>query len=236
MIEFDKYEVLTFDCYGTLIDWESGMIAVLKPLLTKHNVNLEEKQLLELFAEFEAEQERGKYTKYKEVLKGVVQKFGERFDFQPSSIELDSLADSVKNWSPFPDTVEALKILKSRFKLAIISNIDNALFAYSAEKLEVPFDWVITAEQAESYKPSLNNFQFAFKRIGLPIEKILHVACSVFHDIVPANSLKLSTIWVNRRANKEGAGAALPATGRADLEVPDLKTLAAFATRTLDGE
>jgi len=229
MINFDKYEVLTFDCYGTLIDWESGILAVLNPLLANHDITLENKQILELFAEFETEeQEQKEYIKYREVLKGVVQKFGKRFDFEPSTTELVTLADSIKNWLPFPDTVEALKLLKDRFKLAIISNIDDAIFASTAKKLEVKFDWVITAEQAESYKPSLNNFQLAFERIGLPVEKILHVACSVYHDIVPANSLKLSTVWINRRANKEGAGAAPPASGRADLEVPDLKTLASL--------
>ncbi|MBV8883906.1 MAG: HAD-IA family hydrolase [Chroococcidiopsidaceae cyanobacterium CP_BM_RX_35] len=155
MIDFNKYEVLTFDCYGTLIDWESSMLAVLKLLLANHGIKLVDEQILELFAEFETEQEKGKYIKYREVIKGVVQKFGERFGFEPSSTELDSLADTVKNWLPFPDTVEALKFLKARFKLAIISNVDDALFASTAKKLEVEFDWVITAEQAESYKPSL---------------------------------------------------------------------------------
>lgn len=226
MTEFAKYEVLTFDCYGTLIDWESGMLAVIKTLLANHSINLDDEKVLELFAKFETEQEQGEYTKYKEILKGVVQKFGEQLGFEPSLKEQNSLFDSVNNWPLFPDTVEALKSLKKRFKLAILSNIDDDLFSSTAEQLEVEFDWVITAEQAKSYKPSLNNFQLAIERIGLPIEKILHVACSLYHDIVPASSLKLSTVWVNRRANKEGAGASLPASGEADLEVPDLKTLA----------
>jgi 2-haloacid dehalogenase len=226
-LQFDRYEVLTFDCYGTLIDWESGILTALKPLLVARNINLDECQILELFAEFEPEIERqSSYIPYREVLQGVVQKFGDRFDFEPSDEELHSLPESIKNWQPFPDTVEALKLLKQRFKLGIISNIDDDLFAYSAQHLQVEFDWIVTAKQAKSYKPSHNNFKLAFERIGLPTDKILHVAQSIYHDIVPARSLGLSTVWVNRRLNKEGFGATKAAEEEPDLEVPNLKTLA----------
>ncbi|MBN3906823.1 MAG: haloacid dehalogenase type II [Nostoc sp. NMS1] len=228
MISFNQYKALTFDCYGTLIDWENGILRALKPILLAHNINLDNEQILELFANFEAELEKGDYIKYREVLKRVVKKFGERFGFEPTAKELNSLADSIQNWLPFPDTVEALKTLKQKFQLVIISNIDDDLFAFSAKHLEVEFDQIITAEQAKSYKPSLNNFRLAIERIDLPLEQILHVAASVYHDIVTAKSLGLSTIWVNRRADQKGVGANLSAVSQPDLEVPDLKTLAAL--------
>ncbi|GAA6618322.1 haloacid dehalogenase type II [Scytonema sp. NUACC26] len=226
MIDLNQYEVLTFDCYGTLIDWETGVIEALQPVLNAHQIQLSDDGILELFARFESQLEQGEYRKYKDILQGVVQKFGEQFGFTPSSVELIALADSVKNWQPFPDTVEALKILKQRLKLAIVSNVDDDLFAFTAKHLQVEFDSVITAEQVKSYKPSLQNFQVAISRMGIPSEKILHVACSIYHDIVPAKSLGLSTVWVNRRFGKEGVGATVPAVSNPDLEVPNLKTLA----------
>jgi 2-haloacid dehalogenase len=226
-LQFDRYEVLTFDCYGTLIDWEQGILTAFKSLLEARNVNLDERQILELFAKFEPEiQLKSEYITYREVLKGVVNKFGDRFNFKPTEDELNSLAESIKNWQPFPDTVEALKLLKQRFKLGIISNIDDDLFAYSAKHLQVEFDWIVTAQQAKSYKPSRNNFKLAFDKISLPTDKILHVAQSIYHDIVPANSLGLSTVWVNRRANKEGFGATKAAEAKPDLEVSNLQKLA----------
>ncbi|BAY31791.1 haloacid dehalogenase, type II [Nostoc carneum NIES-2107] len=226
MINFNQYKVLTFDCYGTLIDWESGILAAFKQFLTKHKQNLDDETILQLFAQFESEIQKGEYLTYKEVLKKVVERLGEQFGFAPNSEELYSLSNSIKNWLPFPDTVEALKSLKNQFKLAIISNVDDNLFADSAKHLTVDFDWIITAEQVKSYKPALNNFKAAIDRIGLPKEQILHVACSVYHDIIPAQSLRISTVWVNRRAGKEGAGANLPVVAQADLEVPNLQTLA----------
>lgn len=226
-LQFDRYEVLTFDCYGTLIDWEQGILTAMKPLLATRNVNLDERQILELFAEFEPELERrSPDITYREILQGVVKKFGDRFNFNPSKEELNSLPESIKNWLPFPDTVEALKLLKQRFKLGIISNVDDDLFAYSAQHLQVEFDWIITAKQAKSYKPSPNNFKLAFEKIGLPTDKILHVAQSIYHDIVPARSLGLSTVWVNRRVGKEGFGATKAAEEKPNLEVLNLQILA----------
>ncbi len=228
MINFNQYKALTFDCYGTLIDWENGILGVLKPLLLAHNTNLDDEQILELFTEFEAELEKGEYIKYREVLKRVVQKFGERFGFEPTADELNSLADSIQHWLPFPDTVEALRALKQKFKLVIISNVDDDLFAFSAKQLEVEFDQIITAEQAKSYKPSLNNFRLAIERIDLPLEQILHVAASVYHDIVTAKSLGLSTVWVNRHGDQKGIFTTGSPVSQPHLEVPNLKTLAAL--------
>ncbi|MGK7936682.1 MAG: haloacid dehalogenase type II [Xenococcaceae cyanobacterium] len=226
MIEFERYKIITFDCYGTLIDWESGMLGALKPLLASHSVDLEDEEILKKFAKFESAQEQGEYSKYYDVLKAVVRKFGEEFRFEPSLAEQNSLPDSIKNWQPFPDTVKALQLLKSRFKLAIISNVDDDLFAHTAKLLGVEFDYIITAEQVKSYKPNLKNFQYAIEQIEFPAEQIIHAACSVYHDIVPANSLGLTTVWIDRRANQEGSGAALPATAQADLKIADLQTLA----------
>jgi 2-haloacid dehalogenase len=121
-----------------------------------------------------------------------------------------------------------LQALKKEYKLAIISNIDDDLFAFSAQRLQTQFDWVITAQQAKSYKPSLNNFHLALERIGVPKPKILHVAQSLFHDIVPAKALSLSTVWINRRHNLGGFGPTPPAQAQPDLEVLDLQTLAAL--------
>ena len=229
MIYFNQYKALTFDCYGTLIDWENGILGLLKPLLLAHNTNLDDEEILELFTEFEAELEKRDYIKYREVLKRVVQKYGERFGFEPTAEELNSLADSIQHWLPFPDTVEALKSLKQKFKLVIISNVDDDLFAFSAKHLQVEFDQIITAEQAKSYKPSLNNFRLAIERIDLPLEQILHVAASVYHDIITAKSLGLSTVWVNRRVGQKGLNTTKSAVSQPDLEVPDLKTLAALS-------
>lgn len=230
MLELDRYQVLTFDCYGTLIDWESGMLAALQSVLSAHQIQLPEPAILELFAEFEADLEQGEYRPYKDILARIVQRFGERLGFTPTATELTALADSVKHWQPFPDTVEALKTLKQLFKLTIVSNIDNDLFAPTARHLQVAFDWIVTAEQVGSYKPSLNNFKTAIDRMQLSPEQILHVACSIYHDIVPANSLGIATVWVNRRLGKSGFGASLPAQGQPDLTVPDLKTLAAMVS------
>jgi 2-haloacid dehalogenase len=229
MLDFTRFECLTFDCYGTLIDWESGILAALRPVLEAHGVQLSDAEILELYAQLEAEAEQGEYRRYREVLEAVVRGFRKRFGFTPSWTEISALPNSLKEWEPFPDTVEALRELTTRYKLAVISNIDDDLFKFTARKLQVPFDFVITAEQARSYKPSLNNFKLALERLGLPSDKVLHVAQSLYHDIAPAKMLGLSTVWVNRRRGKAGHGATRPSEAAPDLEVPDLKSLALLA-------
>jgi 2-haloacid dehalogenase len=227
MLNFDDFEVLTFDCYGTLIDWESGIWEALYPILANHHIEIATDRALELYGELESQAERGEYHQYKAVLRTVLERIGSRLGFAPTQIELQHFAESVKDWPAFPDSARALQALKTKYKLAIISNIDDDLFAWSAPRLQTAFDWVITAQQAQSYKPSLANFRLAFERIGLPTNKILHVAQSLFHDIVPAKTLGLSTVWVNRRHNKAGFGATPSAQAQPDLEVQDLQTLAA---------
>ncbi|NEP84628.1 MAG: haloacid dehalogenase type II [Okeania sp. SIO3C4] len=224
-MNLENFEILSFDCYGTLIDWESGIIPVLKNLTANHQINISEQQILEMFAKFESEAEAGEYIKYREVMKQVVEKFGKELNFQPTELELNSLANSIKNWQPFPDTITALQTLKQKYRLAIISNIDDYLFIDTAKQLQIEFDFVITAQQIQSYKPSKNNFEKAIQKMEITPEKLLHIAQSIYHDIVPAKAMRLSTIWVNRRQGKEGFGATLPASEKPDLEVPDLKTL-----------
>ncbi len=234
MLDFRRFSVLTFDCYGTLIDWESGILAALKPVLVAHDRRtLSDDEILGMFAELEERAEAGPYKNYREVLEEVVRAAGERLRFRPTDRDVRSLRESLQDWPPFPDTVAALRALKARYQLAIISNTDDDLFAATARRLEVPFDHVITAQQARSYKPALNNFRLAMERIGEPAAKILHVAQSLYHDIAPAKSMGLTTVWVNRRSGKPGSGATPPASATPDLEVPDLKTLAELVNRQL---
>lgn len=225
MINFEQFEILSFDCYGTLIDWESGILNALKPILLNHAINISDQEILELFAQIESNQESSNYLNYREILKVVVQEFGKKLNFEPTEIELNVLPDSIQQWEPFSDTVEALKALKKRYKLTIISNIDDELFAHTAKKLGVKFDWVITAEQVKSYKPSLQNFEVALQRMGITPDRLLHVAQSIYHDVVPAKMMGIATVWVNRRKGQEGFGATAPANETPDLEVPDLKSL-----------
>ncbi|HDD35384.1 MAG TPA: haloacid dehalogenase type II [Candidatus Desulfofervidus auxilii] len=217
-MRFDRFEVLTFDCYGTLIDWEKGILSVLKPIFSKHAVNVSDEEVLKTYAEIEAKIEKGPFIKYKKVLQKVMQEFCNRYNL---NAELDCLVNSLKDWPPFPDTVPTLKAFKKRYKLAIISNIDKELFSFTQKRLLIKFDWIILSEEIKAYKPSLINFEYALKKINIPKERILHIAQSLYHDINPAKKLGLNTVLVKRR----GFGATLPVLGHADIEVPDLKTL-----------
>ena len=225
MIDFTSKRVLTFDCYGTLIDWETGLLAALQPILADHGTMLDAEHLLTLYGELESTAEQGSYTPYRQLLMMVLSRLGERLGFVPSKPEEARFADSVGDWPPFADTPAALAALKRRFRLAIISNVDDDLFVRTNERLGVIFDWIVTAQQVGSYKPSPNNFEQALARIGLPKGQVLHVAQSLFHDHVPAKQLGLETVWVNRRHGKSGSGATPPAHARPDLEVRDLATL-----------
>ena len=228
-MDFSRFTTISFDCYGTLIDWESGILPVLRAMLARHERNLDNAAILELYGEFEAEAEAGPYQNYGKVLQSVVRAFGDRLNFEASPDEIRALPESVPSWPPFPDTVAALLLLKKRFQLAVISNIDDELFAATRKHLEVEFDAVITAEQARSYKPAIHNFDLALRTLALPPERLLHAAQSIYHDVVPAQSLGISTVWVNRRSARPGIGAVRAAVARPDLVVPDLATLVALA-------
>lgn len=226
MLDFDRFSTLTFDCYGTLIDWETGILTALREVIDWRGIELTDDELLELHGELETEAEQGDYLPYRAVLGSVIDGLGQRLDFTPTAEERASLAESIANWPPFPDTVEALQRLAQRYQLVIISNIDDDLFALSARKLGVDFAHVITAQQVGSYKPDPRNFYYALERIGRPKDEVLHVAQSLFHDIEPANQIGLATVWVNRRYDRSGFGATPPASAQPDLEVPNLRALA----------
>jgi 2-haloacid dehalogenase len=233
-MDFSRFTAISFDCYGTLIDWESGILPVLRGVLGSHgqSQSLTDAAILEFYGEFEAKAESGPYQRYRDVLQSVVRAFADCFHFEASPAEIRSLHESVHAWPPFPDTVAALRELQKRYKLVVISNIDNDLFAETRKHLDVEFDGVITAEQARTYKPSINNFQMALRTLALSPDRLLHAAQSIYHDVVPARSLGISTVWVNRKSARPGIGAvrgssALASEKRADLEVPDLASLAA---------
>jgi len=226
-LDFNEFFVISFDCYGTLINWEVGILGVLRPLIKKYGRNLSDAGILELYSTFEPQIQSNSYMPYRQVLAEIVRKFGAKLVFTPTQQEVDSLAESIRDWPPFPDTSAALRKLKTKYKLAIISNIDDDLLAHSLRLMGVPFDHIITAHQAKSYKPSFNNFNLALEKIGLPREKVLHAAESLYHDIAPANELGIANVWVNRRGGKPGATKDVAATP--GMEVPDLKTLADVA-------
>lgn len=231
MLAFDSFRAITFDCYGTLIDWESGILRVLGPLLAEHGKRVTEGQILELYAELEPAIQSGEYRPYRLVLAEVMRGVGQHFGFSVSLDEARSLAASLPSWTPFPDTVAALRALKSKYRLGIISNTDDDLFSHTAHHLHVSFDWVITAEQARAYKPAGAIFELALKKIGLPPKKVLHAGQSIFHDVIPAKQMGMSTVLVTRR----GFGAVKRVSAQPDLEVPDLKTLAEMAVGQAEG-
>jgi 2-haloacid dehalogenase len=225
MVDFESVTHLTFDCYGTLIDWESGILAAVRPVLERHGKNVADDEILRSYARHEAEQEQGPYKPYRDVLSGVMAAMASDLGFRPSPSDLGALPDSVGRWPPFPDTVESLARLKKRYKLVILSNVDDDLFAETARHLRVDFDEVVTARQVGAYKPSRENFRVALARLGVPRRQVLHVAQSLYHDHVPAKELGWATVWVNRKSLRPGTGVAPAAEVVPDLEVPDLAGL-----------
>ena len=229
MLDFTRFELLTFDCYGTLIDWETGILSALRPILSAHGKNLDDATLLKLYGDFEQLSEQGdgerEFHPYREVLQSVVRRFGAQLGFSPSPAELRSLPDSLATWKPWPDTVSALRQLKKRYRLAVVSNVDDDLFAATRPQLEVAFDEVITAQQARAYKPSLKIFELALSRVQTPAHRVLHVGQSLYHDVIPAQSLGLATVWVNRPSARPGVGAVKAAEAKPDLIVSSLSEL-----------
>ena len=232
MLNFDGIRVLTFDCYGTLVNWEAGILSALRPSFANRGIEISNDDLLEAYGQIEAQLESGPWKPYRQVLRECVAGLGLRYNFSPTALEMDALPASLPFWPIFPDTMGALRRLKTRFQLAVISNTDDDLFATTARNLRIEFDAVVTAERCQSYKPSENNFRRAIEKIGVRREEILHVAQSIYHDIVPARALGLSSVWINRRKGLVGSGATLPANGSPDLEVPDLKSLADLLLET----
>lgn len=227
VIDFSDFRVVSFDCYGTLIDWETGIVGALQPLLERHGARLDAERILQTYAGLESSIESDGFVPYRQVLREVVRRFAAGSGFELDPGEEDVLVDSIGEWPPFPDTVPALKALRNHARMAVVSNVDDELFARTAERLGVELDWVVTAEQVGAYKPSRAVFDAALERFGHPVGEVLHVAQSPFHDIAPAGDVGLATVWVNRRAGRPGTGATPPAEAEPDVEVPDLLTLVA---------
>ena len=226
---FESIRLITFDCYGTLIDWENGMLAALRPLLSRDGRNVPDSQILELYGEIEAELEAGPYLPYRQVLAQAAREIGRRVDTEISAEEGSAFAESLTRWKPFIDTVPALQSLAKRFRLGIISNVDDDLFVETRKKLAaVEFDFVVTAQQMRSYKPSHRNFEEAIRRSGLSKDQILHSGQSLYHDIAPANALGIQNVWVNRPSIRPGSGAARPGTATPNYEVHSLAELSAL--------
>ena len=243
---FEQFTHLTFDCYGTLIDWETGILQALMPRLagapessprnTRNTRNgmpqlvgagaaATEEEVLSLYTQFEAEEEAGDFKPYRVVLENVARRTAKHYGAELAVEDRSVLPDSVGRWPPFPDTVAALTQLKARFKLVILSNIDDALFAQSNALLGVTFDEIITAEQVRSYKPRPAHFEEALRRLAVPRSQILHVAQSLYHDHVPAKALGFSTVRIDRPSRLPVSGLAPPADVRPDLALPDLQSL-----------
>ena len=228
---FASIRLITFDCYGTLIDWENGMLAALRPMFSCDGHRVPDVQILELYGEIEAEIEAGPYLPYRQVLMQAAQEIGRRTGVNISAEEGRAFADSLTRWKPFTDTMAALQSLGKRFQLAIISNVDDDLFAETRKKLApVEFDFVVTAQQCQSYKPSLKNFEEAIRRSGLNKDEIMHVGQSIYHDIEPANDLGIINAWVNRPSIRQGAGPVKLGTGKPTYEVSTLTELSFLLT------
>jgi 2-haloacid dehalogenase len=231
------FDALTFDCYGTLIDWERGLVQVLRPWADRRRLGVPDDALLAAFAEFELQHEAATPERpYPEILQAVFADIARRFGVDADPGEAEAFGRSVRDWPPFPDSAAALRYLKRHYRLAIISNVDRDSFAHSQAKLGIEFDAVITAQDVGSYKPALRNFEHALERLkalGVERGRILHVAQSLFHDHEPARALGLRTVWINRRAGKAGWGATCPprTAVQPDLVVNDMAALAAAHRR-----
>jgi 2-haloacid dehalogenase len=205
------FKALTFDCYGTLIDWESGMIEALKPVTSKASRKLTRDEILEAHARHESSQQVQTPAKlYRDLLAIVYRRLAEEWGVAVSWSDCATYGRSIRNWPAFADTSASLQYLKQHYKLAILSNVDNESFSFSNEKVGVDFDAVYTAEDCGSYKPSARNFDYMLaklKTLGIEKGEILHTAESLFHDHGPANEHGLTSCWIHRRHGQEGSGA-----------------------------
>ena len=228
MLDLSHCDSLSFDCYGTLIDWESGLLKAFAQLLGRAEDEIDKGDLFSRFSRVEAELETPPYIRYREVLHCTATQIGRELNISLPLNAGERFAESIRDWEPFPDTVPALERLATRYRLYILSNVDDDLFASTARKLKVQFAGIITAEQVGSYKPNPRNFERLLEVVGSR-EKHVHVAQSLFHDHVPAQHMGIRSIWIRRGANQGGGGASGTADANFDLELPDLASLADFA-------
>lgn len=214
MLRIADFRALTFDCYGTLIDWEEGIGSWLARWAEGHGSSPSREALLQAFARAENQVEReSPASPYPEILRLTLDRLGRELGIEPTAAEAEAFSGSVGDWPPFPDTSSALRLLQERYRLVVVSNVDRASFSRTARRLGITFDAVVTAEAVGAYKPDNRMFLRAFEVIegmGIGRGQILHVAQSLYHDHVPAKALGLSTVWVNRRRGLEGWGATAP--------------------------
>ncbi|OED38926.1 haloacid dehalogenase, type II [Chromatiales bacterium (ex Bugula neritina AB1)] len=207
------FKALTFDVYGTLIDWEGGMVTALKPLTDRVSRGLSRDEILEAHAHYESTTQRWTPAKkYYELLPVVYRRLAEEWGVEVTWEECVAYGLSVRQWPAFPDSAEAVKYLKQHYKLIVLTNTDNLSFSGSNARLDVHFDGVYTAEDIGSYKPADRNFDYmieTLKRNGIEKHEILHTAESMFHDHAPANKHGLANCWIYRRHEKEGFGATM---------------------------
>jgi 2-haloacid dehalogenase len=228
-LEYDQFEALTFDCYGTLIDWETGIGSGLRRALDPLGVSPGTDELLERYAAAEAELEAGPYRSYREILASSLARIASSYGVTADADALARFGGSVADWPAFPDSTPALARLATRFRLGVLTNCDDDLFAASNRRLGIDFDWVVTAQQAGGYKPRPENFELLLERVALPRDRVLHVAQSLFHDHVPARAMGFRTVWIDRRHGRPGSGATPAAEARPDAAFPDMATFAKAA-------
>jgi 2-haloalkanoic acid dehalogenase type II len=229
-LDYGAFDALTFDCYGTLIDWEAGILAALRTVLPAGAAD--DDTLLTEYAEAEGAIERGPYRRYREVTGDAMATVARAHGAEPTPDDVARLGGSVVDWPAFPDSHDALARLKKRFRLGVLTNCDDDLFAASNRRLGVDFDWIVTAQQVGSYKPDPRNFAALTERLtadGIPKERILHVAQSLFHDHAPAQRLGFRSVWIDRRHDRPGGGATPPADARPDATFPSMAAFAAAA-------
>ena len=232
-MRFTDYQALSFDCYGTLINWEAGLAAVLSPWTKRRGLTLNDEQLLTAYSTHEATAEAEHPTDpYPGILARSLRALGNELDAAVSDQDAAALATSVPDWPAFADSHDALEALGQHFKLIILSNVDRASFAASNSRLGVEFTSILTAHDIGSYKPSPRNFTALIqeaRRLGIGDGQLLHVAQSLFHDHVPAKQAGLPTVWINRRHDRPGSGAtpAPPADVSPDAEFPSMAAFAA---------
>lgn len=207
------YKALSFDCYGTLIDWESGMIEALSGLTSRMSKPLSRGEILQAHARHESEQQARTPGKlYRHLLPIVYKRLAEEWRVPVTVADCEEYGRSVRNWPAFVDSPGALQYLKKYYKLIILSNVDNRTFAFSNERLEVEFDAIYTAEDIGAYKPSDVNFDYMKAHLGdlgLATQDVLHTAESLFHDHIPANRHGLANCWIYRRHAQKGYGATM---------------------------
>jgi 2-haloacid dehalogenase len=222
-MKLSDFKMLTFDTYGTLIDWESGIYNALGPLLDKLPLRLSRDEVLELFGEFELKQETDTPRQvYSSLLADVSRSIAQKWQIKLNDEEAATFGRSVKHWPEFADSAQSLNYLRQHYLMATLTNCDRISYMGSNARLEIEWDGIYTAQDVGCYKPQLRNFEYMFERarrdLGILPHQILHVAQSLTHDMLPATSMGMTKVWINRRHDVEGLGATAPPEGEYSIE------------------